>query len=294
MNLSQLEVFVAIVESGSLKDAAEQVGLTHSAVSHSLSRLEAELGVTLLERNRGGVTLTRVGEVILQHAVTILSEAEGIRQQANRERGLSEGKIRFACVPQVPSRVITGIIRDFKHQYPEIEVVLFQGREHEIIDWLENQIVDVGTVVVSDDYPLTVKFLEGNVCVILPAEHRLASQAKINLQDLGDETLIGTRRELEATNAIMPTGAFSNLQLQHQVTETQTVVAMVAEGMGIAILPQMLFDDISEEKVISKLLHPNVFMRAFLVANVKSAMTEAFLEIAQEWSISHGYLSANA
>lgn len=68
MNLGQLEVLVAIVDTGSLTEAADTVGLTQSAVSHSLSRLEAELGVTLLERGRQGASLTRIGEDVVEHA----------------------------------------------------------------------------------------------------------------------------------------------------------------------------------------------------------------------------------
>lgn len=290
MNLGQLEVFVAIVNNGSLKKAAEAIGITHSAVSYSLSKFEAELGVTLLERGRQGITLTRIGEVVLDHARIILGEAEIIRQEANRERGLSAGKIRFACVPQVPSRLLTGIIRDFQYQYPEIEVVLFQGREQEVNQWLENRIVDVGTVVQTGNYPLSVQFLESNVAALLPADHSLADQPKVSLSALKNESLIGTRREIEATTEITPHGAFSALQLQHQVTETQTVIAMVAEGMGVAIIPHMLIDEVSNDKVVFKPLHPTVTMRAFLVANINSPMTQAFLDVAQNWTKSHGYL----
>ncbi|MEO1165535.1 MAG: LysR family transcriptional regulator, partial [Chloroflexota bacterium] len=74
MNLGQLEVLVAIVDTGSLTEAADTVGLTQSAVSHSLSRLEAELGVTLLERGRQGASLTRIGEDVVEHARAILQQ----------------------------------------------------------------------------------------------------------------------------------------------------------------------------------------------------------------------------
>lgn len=293
MNLGQLEVFVAIVNSGSLKKAAETIGITHSAVSYSLSKFEAELGVTLLERGRQGITLTRIGEIVLEHARNILGEAEIIRQEANRDRGLSAGKIRFACVPQVPSRLLTGIVRDFQYQYPDIEVVLFQGHEPEVRHWLEKRIVDVGTLVQKENYPQSAQFLESNVAVLLPVGHRLAQQPKVTLHELKHEPLIGTRREIEATTEITPAYAFSELQLQHQVTETQTIIAMVAEGMGVAIMPHMVIDEVSSQKVVFKPLHPTVIMRAFLVANINSPITQAFLEVAQNWTKSHGYLPAD-
>ena len=84
MNLSQLEVLVAIVETGSLTEAAETVGLTQSAVSYSLKKLEAELSVTLLQRGRQGVTVTRIGEEVVPHARSIMGQVEIIRQKLAR------------------------------------------------------------------------------------------------------------------------------------------------------------------------------------------------------------------
>ncbi|MCA9911625.1 MAG: LysR family transcriptional regulator, partial [Anaerolineae bacterium] len=250
MNLGQLEVFVAIANSGSLKKGAEAVGLTHSAVSYSLSKLEAELGVKLLDRGKHGITLTRIGEVVLSHARNIIAELEIIRQQTSRERGLHVGKIRFACVPQVPSRLLTGIIREFQHQYPDIEVVLFQGHETEVLEWLDNRLVDAGTVMQPNGYPLAVPFLEDQIYVLLPKDHRLAQEPRVGLQYLENEPLIGRSREVEATTELNPTSAFRTLQLQYQVTETQTAVAMVAEGMGITMVPRMVLEDVADEKIV--------------------------------------------
>ncbi|NDJ51551.1 MAG: LysR family transcriptional regulator [Chloroflexi bacterium] len=108
MNLSQLEVLDAIVRTGSLTEASYDVGLTQSAVSYSLSRLETELGVKLLERGRQGVSLTRIGEEVLQHARIVLKQMEIIRQRTAQERGLAVGKLRFGCVPS-PPRTTAGL-----------------------------------------------------------------------------------------------------------------------------------------------------------------------------------------
>jgi len=61
--------------------------------------------------------LTRIGEEVLQQVRSILVQTEVIRQKAARERGLSVGKLCFGCVPHIPARMLTGILRDFQHQY---------------------------------------------------------------------------------------------------------------------------------------------------------------------------------
>src|SRR3989454_2495802 len=83
MNFSQLQSFVALAETGSFTEAAYNVDLTQSAVSHALAALESELGVTLLERNRTGVVaVTNVGQKIIPHVRAILAQAEAIEQEA--------------------------------------------------------------------------------------------------------------------------------------------------------------------------------------------------------------------
>lgn len=290
MNLSQLEVLVAIVDAGSLKKAAESVGLTHSAVSYSLSKLEAELGVTLLERNRQGITVTRIGEIVLDHARNILNEAEAIRQEVNQERGIATGKIRFGCVPQLPSRFLMGIIREFQQQYPNIQLVVFQGRDHEITDWLARHVVDVGMVLDPENYPQSVLLIESDVCVLVPSEHRLAQKMHITLEDLQNEPLVGTRREIEAANAVVPPSVFAHLELQYQVTDTSTVKTMVAEGMGLAVFPRMVFED-DINGVVIKPLKPQVTMRAFLAANAATPINNAFLQIVHRWATTRGLLT---
>ncbi|MGB7338832.1 MAG: LysR family transcriptional regulator [Phototrophicaceae bacterium] len=289
MNLSQLEVLVAIVETGSLKEAAEVVGLTHSAVSYSLSKLEAELGITLMDRGRQRIVLTGIGNEVLQHARSIISEIDVIRQKTARERGLSVGKIRFACVPQVPARFLTGIIREFQGKYPDIQVVLFQGSSTEIADWMENKIIDVGTVVDASLYPASVKLVENEIHVLLPENHALAQKSELQILDVLNEPLIGSQREADASNTMIFGSNPLNIQLRYQVTETATIYAMVAEGMGICILPSMLVDA-SLPGVVSRPLRPKLMMDAYLAATVDSPASQVFLEVAQNWSRLHGFL----
>lgn len=292
MNLSQLEVLVAIVETGSLKEAGETVGLTHSAVSYSLSKLEAELGITLMERGRQGIVLTGIGNEVLQHARRIMNEIDIIRQKTARERGLAVGKIRFACVSQVPPRFLTGIIRDFQSRYPDIQVVLFQGSSQEIASWIESRIIDVGTVVDPSSYPISVKLVENEIHVLLPENHVLAQQTEIQIDDIAGEPLIGSQREAAASTNMLFGLNRLNIQLRYQVTETATIYAMVAEGMGICILPSMLVDT-SVLSVVSRPLRPRLIMEAYLAAAVESPAIQEFLIVAQNWSRLHGFLLSN-
>ncbi len=100
MNFSQLECFLALVETGSFTEAAYTVNLTQSAVSRALATLESELGVTLIERNhKGVVALTSVGHQIMPHVRVILAQTEAIAQEAQMAQRLARGNFGWAIFP---------------------------------------------------------------------------------------------------------------------------------------------------------------------------------------------------
>src|SRR5215218_9961606 len=122
MNFSQLQVFVAIAETGSFSAAADRVGLTRSAASHALANLEAELGVALLERERGNAVPTAAGNCMLTHAREILAHVETMQQEAAAARGLQAGKLRVGIVSSISADILSGILGKFRQAYPEIEI----------------------------------------------------------------------------------------------------------------------------------------------------------------------------
>src|SRR5215469_15941298 len=147
MNFSQLQCFVAVAETGSFTEAAYSIDLTQSAVSHALSALESELGVTLLERNnKGVVALTSVGQKLLPHVRILLAQAETIQQEARAARGLARGKLRLGSIPPVSPRLLAGVLTHFRQQYPDIDLVLFEGTLQEVQEWLGTSVIDVGFV----------------------------------------------------------------------------------------------------------------------------------------------------
>ena len=149
MNFSQLQSFVALAEMGSFTEAAYTVNLTQSAVSHALAALENELGVTLLERNRTGVVaLTNVGEKIIPHVRALLAQAEAIEQEAKAAHGETSGKLRLGSILSIISpSLLASVLTRFRASYPDMEVVLFEGAMHEVGEWIESSIIDVGFVV---------------------------------------------------------------------------------------------------------------------------------------------------
>lgn len=288
MHVVQLEIFAAIVDNGSLTEAAEAIGLTQSAISASLTKLEAELGVKLLERGRHGIQLTHIGEAVLARARVILQQVDEIRQQTMIERDLVVGKVRFGCVPQIPDRLLTGLLQDFRGRYPGIDVVLFQGSSTEIRSWLEGGVIDVGTVPMAEGMSAVMPLVKSEIHVLLAASHKLARHERIDVQEVLQEPLIGSKGDLEVVYRLFQPVSATPIDIRHQITEFSTVYAMVAEGWGVALLPAILIDS-SLKNVTDRPLNPPFMMEAYLAATQSSPAVEAFLTGASAWAQSHGF-----
>jgi DNA-binding transcriptional LysR family regulator len=124
IKLSQLRILVAVVDYETFSEAALQLDMSQSAVSHSISSLEETLGVVLFSRGRHGARLTPVGQNIVERARTILQEADGIVHEAEKARGLTGGQVRVASFRSIAVHVLPGAIATFKQQYPDIAVHL--------------------------------------------------------------------------------------------------------------------------------------------------------------------------
>lgn len=289
MNLSQLEILVAIVDTGSLTEAAETVNITQSAVSHALNRLEAELGVTLLERGRQGVRVTRIGAEVVSHARLILGESELIRQKTSRERGLVVGKVRFGCVPHVSPRLLSGVMRDFQHQYPDAEVVLFEGTPAELAKWLQARMVDVATVLTPDVFPQAVPLAHEEVTALLAASHPLAGAQSISLAQLRNERLIAPREQYTMISKLPIMQGVRLPRLHHAVSTYSTIFAMVKENLGFSLIPSRLISP-TTEGIVTVPLKPPIRMTVYLAARIDTPAIQVFMAHAQQWAKDEGYL----
>ena len=292
MNLSQLEVLVAIVDAGSLTEAAEQVGLTQSAVSHSLNRLEADLGVTLLERGRGGITVTRIGEEVVSHARATLAQIEVIRQKTARARGTAIGKLRFGCIPNIAPRLLTGILRDFQYKYPEVDVILFEGKPVELMSWLNEGIVDVATVLLPAAFDVTVSLARDEIHVLVAETHPLARRRAVHMNELHDEALIAPQDQYRLIASVPSLQEVKLPRLRYAVSAYHTIFGMVRENMGISLVPGKLVSPEVDGLVVVP-VEPKLQVDVYLGVRVATPATDVFLANAHEWALAEGFLPAD-
>ncbi|MEM8533605.1 MAG: LysR family transcriptional regulator [Chloroflexota bacterium] len=292
MNITQLQILVALVETGNFTEAAASIHLTQSAASHALSKLEAELGVTLLKRERNGVTPTEMGKEALHHARGILEHIETLQQKASIARGLAVGKLRFGSIPPLLSaHLLTGIISHFQRIYPEAEIIVLEGTKQEIGEWLEEGIIDVGFVIPGTQDLDSIPISRDELQVCVPADHPLASQTSIKVTDLANEPFIMAKIGGEVIEPLLLERGQKRLNIRYMVSESRTILTMVRERLGCTIIPKMLCEDSFEGVHALRFDPPLIFDIGLGVRSFKTAspLTKLFIEQAQTWAQTHGF-----
>ena len=241
MSIQKYQVFLHVMEAGSISRAAEALGLTQSAVSHSLSSLEEEFGFRLLTRSRSGVRLSSEGKRVLPAIRDILSAEERLRETVSSLHGLSTGTIRVASFSSVAVHWLPAMLKAFQERYPQIRFKLLNGDYHDVEQWLEEGAVDLGFVSLPTRAPGKVTpLMEDRLLVILPKDHPLASLPSFPIGYARQETFISLlessdhdlRRALDA-EGIRP-------HIRFITKDDYAIIAMVEQGLGIAIMPELL------------------------------------------------------
>jgi DNA-binding transcriptional LysR family regulator len=290
MNFSQLQSFVALADTGSFTEAAYTIDLTQSAVSHALAALESELGVTLLERNRRGVVaLTNVGQKIIPHVRALLAEAEAIEQEAKAAHGEASGKLRLGSILSIISpTLLASVLTCFQQQYPGIEVVLFEGAMHEVGEWIESNIIDVGFVILPAPGIESTLITTDEMCVLIPPGHRLHTQMAVKPRELREEGFIMEKTQC-SLNLIKRAGfepSRTRPLIRYQASDSATILAMVREGLGITLVPRMMLPTKLESMVALPLDPPQPVQIGLAVRSQEMASPAAklFIQTAVIWA----------
>ena len=241
MSIQKYEIFLHTVEAGSVSRAAQDLGLTQSAVSHALSSLEERFGFSLLHRSRAGVRLTAEGKKVLPSVRAILSAEMRLQETVSSIHGLSTGTIRIGTFTSVAVHWLPAILKGFQEEHPHIRFKLLNGDYHDVEQWLEEGAVDLGFVSLPTRAPGEVTpLMKDRLLVILPKDHPLANlpcfpisfakqESFISLLESSDQDL---RRALDAED-IRPNVRFVT-------KDDYAIIAMVEQGLGIAIMPELL------------------------------------------------------
>lgn len=271
MTFSQLQVLATAIDTGSFTKAAQTLNMTQPAVSHAILSLEAELGVTILLRDRKkGLILTDVGERILIHIKEILNHVDKVEQEVAAEKGLEVGTIRIGSFSSA-SKFLTKIIKIFQQKYPSLKIVIYEGTLDEIETWLSTRVIDVGFITLPKKEMDVIPIATDKMVVVLSKTHPLSDKEFIHINDLDNKPIILCRGGFELPIINIFKKSKVKLKAEFTVSHINTMLEMIQEGLGIAIVHKLTIVHLPDDLCI-KNLEPK-FSReiALAVPSIKKA-----------------------
>lgn len=241
MRIEQLEYLAAVTQHGSLRRAGEQLHLSQPALSEAISKLERELGVTLLDRRRSGARISRQGRDLLHNMVEVLEAVDRLKVAAG-DQIASSRLVRVGTVNAATSTLLAPAIRAFQDRVPGGSVELLTVQQAEIHQSLVEGSLDLGLVNVlhGDDMPPDVvgtDLLHGRPVVVLPAGHALTAYDEVTVAQLRAERFVAMRAGYLMHRFVHRLFGTDLPATCHTTDGAEMGKLMVAEGLGVTVLP---------------------------------------------------------
>lgn len=267
MELRHLRYFVVVARRRHFTQAAEELFIAQPALSQQIQALELELGVKLFERTSRQVRLTPAGEALLIRAERILGEVEQAEAEMQAFAGLVRGRVKLGLLQSLAVFRLPALLARFSAQYPGIEMVLQEGVTEYLLEQIRGGQLDIAlTHSVGDIFPppipdpniTTEAILEEDLVLVAAPHHRLAQLSSISASELKDEAFIlfkpgsGLR---QAAIHLSTSGGFAP-RILYESGDVGTIRALVAEGLGISVLPQSVVSSPGSEITAIKIIPP--------------------------------------
>ncbi|MEJ3404140.1 LysR family transcriptional regulator [Rathayibacter sp. YIM 133350] len=245
-----LRIVLAIAESGSITAAAARLGYSQPALSQHLKRLEARLGMPLLQRVGRSVRLTDAGTVLARHAQSVASALDAAAGEIGELQGLRSGRVRLAAFPSASATIVPHLLAGMAARHPGVRSEYLESEPPEAVAAVREGRVDLA---LTFSYPgdredphtesargLSVRTLGSEpVQVVLPAGHARAGSDAVDLRHLSGESWIagcprcrGHLIELCDASGYAP-------RIGYETDNFNAVLNMVAAGLGVAMLPRL-------------------------------------------------------
>ncbi len=241
-DLVDLGLFRHVVEAGSITRGAERANLALAAASTRIRNMEESIGAALLVRGRQGVTPTPAGRTLLQHARTILAEAQRLREDLGAYAGGLAGQVKLLSNTNALTEFLPEALGAFLAEHPQVSVDLEERLSDEIVGLIAEGIGDLGIVAGTVDTGRleTFPFRSDRFVLVVPRGHPLARRLKISFADVLDHDFVGLDRAsaLQRFLADKASRIGRPLKLRVQLRSFDAVCRMVECNVGFGIVPE--------------------------------------------------------
>ncbi|MDX2546352.1 LysR family transcriptional regulator [Streptomyces sp. WI04-05B] len=243
LDLSRLRVLVAVAREGSITAAAEALHYAQPSVSHQLAKLEAEVGVPLLQRMGRGIRLTEAGRLLADRAESILAQVESAHAELDELAGLRTGRVRLAAFPSALATLVPLAAARVLAEHPGIELILREAEPPDALSALRNNDVDVALIFEHGDPPqrdrrdiTMTTLLDEPLYMVTPADRPWDGPRAELATYAGTRWIAGCERCREHLVAACGRAGFAPV-VEFETEDYVAVQALVAAGLGVSLLP---------------------------------------------------------
>ncbi|MCY9782928.1 LysR family transcriptional regulator [Nocardiopsis sp. EMB25] len=248
LSVDRLRVLHAVAAHGSLSAASQALHVTNSAVSQQLTKLEREVGQPLVERTGRGVRLTDAAELLVEHTARILSLVQRAEAELEAHRDDVVGHLRLSATPTAVRGLLPHALVSLREAHPGLRLELHEEEPHESLPAMARGDADLAMVVDWDGAPLDLPsgmsrapLMEDVGDIALPADHPLAHRELLDLEEILTLPWISWSRRSICDDWLhdMIRSRGAEPVIIHNVEEHQTKLALIAAGIGAAVMPRL-------------------------------------------------------
>jgi len=245
MELLQLRCFLAVAETLHFGRAAQDLDMLPASLGRHLRNLEDSLGTKLVARTTRHMALTEAGEELLDDARDLVGRAETLEAKARNHQRARSSVLRLGAIDSAAAGLVPQVLSYLRQEHPDMEVTLYEQKTIRLLPRLLSGRLDLAFVrqpeVQNPKIVFRHLFYETAV-VAMPADHRLASKERVEVNELADEPLIVPDRGSRPHSHDLTMKVFLEAGLPARVAqiaeEKHTIVNLVSTGLGLAIVPR--------------------------------------------------------
>ncbi|WP_220432255.1 LysR family transcriptional regulator [Falsirhodobacter xinxiangensis] len=237
-----IRIYLAVHRHGSIRAAADHLGVAPSAVSRQIAEMESQIGVALLDRTSRGVSLTDAGRLVLEHMRHVVEEAGYLTEQLADLRGIQQRNVRIHCGEGFLADFMQNGLGGFLERSPHVRYELLVGSTDAVVAALANGESDIG---IAYNPPATgavrsIASARHPLCVVMPPGHPLAAMKVVRLADCAPYPAALLPKGHGTTDLLMRVAADGGIALRARLmtTSIDALRRFVTAGLGLAFLPR--------------------------------------------------------
>ncbi len=262
LDSTMLRIVGALADHGSITAAATALGYSQPAVSQQLKRLEARIGLAVIERVGRGVRLTEAGRLLARHAATVSGVLDSAAGELAELRGLRAGRVRLAAFPSASATIVPRLLADLRRRHPGVSITYLEAEPPEAVALVRQNQADLA---ITFSYPgdrvdthrdsaeglVVTRLRRDEMMLVLPSAHHLAVDSAVDLGDLAEENWIGGCPRCRGHLLELCGHSGFTPRIAYETDNAAAVIGLVAAGIGVAMLPALALDSVGPQPLVA-------------------------------------------